>query len=300
MNILKTARTSWMLLVVVVVFFGGCQKPENSNDWPVSHWLNDNDACVRSSVGEILKSGLSYPHFSTSDDFQKNGLSDAPVKTVDVWVGQTRFVIPSQIVVSNGSYPEHHPRRYYGLHGTLPNFYPMGDSAGIKDGMTAMVEVIFGCSMKTRVWGNGPRSSSDGLKWAKARYEEDARKYGSIRQFPPKISINQRIDLGMVEVLYERGGTYKDGRPMWEATYWPLDSDMIGPDGSVSGISCTTRHDGDLARYSGQGWRCSSSMALTATSGATIQIYVSHIRQMPAVFNQIKNLLLIAQQSSKE
>ena len=103
----------------------------------------------------------------------------------------------------------------------------------------------------------------------------------------------------MIEVLMDRR-TEANGQRSWEASYWPINGELKGLAGSVSGIKCQTRHDAAEHRYGKVGWRCTSSMEVTANATAEIQIYVSHIQQMPAIFEQVKQLLVNAQQSSRE
>jgi hypothetical protein len=166
-----------------------------------------------------------------------------------------------------------------------------------------MVDVKISCWMSPSFvakWGEGPRSNEEGMRIAKAVYEDDAARFGSTRQRTPSVDIRQRDDLGMVEVLYERGGTYTDGQPMWEASCWPLKGELKGPDGTVAGIRCATRHDGALARYGDRGWRCASAMFVTPAITANVEIYVAHLQHMPAVFEQVKRVLMNAKQPSGE
>jgi hypothetical protein len=302
------SRSLSRALVTLCVFAGlsACGKPENPNDYPVSHWLKDNEDCVRATAAAIGKAGLPFPHYTYEEEpSPASGTQPKQrIKTVDMWLGPTRFVVPAQVAASNGFYPEHHPRRYEGLRGSLPQFYPPGPQAPEIDGMGSMVEVSFKCSMNPKyiaAWGQGYRSNAEGIEKVKARYEADATQFDANRPGPSKVSVNRRDDIGMVEVLYERGGAkYNDGMPMWEATYWPIDGELKGPSGNVSGIKCDTRHDPIGRRYGGQGWRCRSSMAVTPHASANVEIYVSHIQQMPAVFEQVKQLLLNAKQPSGE
>ena len=299
---LRIAR--FLVAGLVVIGALGCGKPENPNDYPVSHWLKDGEECTRASASAIVKSGLPYPNFGTADE---PAMASQPPKkritTIDMWVGTTRFVIPAAVAVAGKGYARAHPRQYQGLQGSLPNFFPVGAPAPVKDGMAAMVDVQIACSMEPSFvsqWGKGPRSNEDGMQAAKSVYDENAAKFGSTRQRPPRTSIGRRDDIGMLEVLYERGGTYTDGQPMWEATYFPLSGELRGPDGAVVGIHCATRHDGTLARYGDRGWRCSSPMRVTPNIVANVEIYVAHVQHMPTVYEQVKQLLITAKQPSGE
>jgi hypothetical protein len=250
-----------------------------------------------------MEAGLPFPNFGMEilPGVAGNAPSKPRIKTVDMWLGPTRFVIPAEVAYSNGAYPEHHPRHYEGLRGSLPHFYPTGPVAGEIDGMGSMVDVDFQCSMDEKYaasWGHGYKSNIEGIEKVKATYHADAARFDSKRSNPSKISINRRDDIGMNEVLYERGqGKYNDGRPMWEATYWPLNTELKSFDGSISGIHCDTRHDLEH-RYSKQGWRCTSGMRITPNSVAHISIYVSHIEDMPSVFEQVRQIFINAQQAT--
>lgn len=278
----------------------GCGKPKNPSDYPVSHWLEDGEECTRTAAAAILKSGLPFPNYGTEDDPATAG-SAKPQKratTVDMWVGPTRFVVPAKVAVSNGFFPEHHPRHFEGMSGSLPNFYPPGPSGPVVDGMGPMVDVRFHCSMSARYvasWGKGYQSNEDGIAKVKAQYE--ARLHRS--EFPGEVSVNRRDDLGMTEVLLDHGSN-TPGRRTWEASYWPIDRELKGPDGSVSAIGCKIRHDPVEKRYGKVGWRCTSGLRITPYASATIDVYVSQIQHMPAVFDQVKDLLKNARQPSGE
>jgi hypothetical protein len=278
----------------------GCDNASNPNEYPVSHWRNDSDECTRASVAAIVKAGLPFPNFGIEE--VPGGANGAPPKrritTVDMWLADVRFVIPAKIASIDG-YPEHHPRRYQGLHGSLPHFYPPGPPAPEIDGMGSRVDVKFVCSMDPKYaasWGKGYRSHEERIAAVKAQYEEELRQ---TPQFPGTVTVNRRDDIGMTEVLLDRHREGK-GQRWWEASYWPIDSEMKGLDGSVSGIRCEIRHDPVDRRYGHRGWSCRSGMRLTPQGGAQIEIYVTHIQQMPVVFEQVKQLLINAKQPSRK
>jgi hypothetical protein len=282
------------------LLLSACGKPTDPNDLPVSHWLNDAEDCTRASATAILKSGLPYPNFGTE---QVKGVGKEPgaiqrIKTVDMWLGPTRFVIPAA-VASSSLYPLHHPRHFEGMRGTLPNFYPPGPPADEIYGMGGSVDVFFTCSMDEEYvasWGKGYKSNAEGIEKIKADYESQL---AVLPDYPGEVTVNRREDLGMIEVLMERR-TKAGEWSVWRASYWPVDRELKGPDGSVSAIRCDARHDPEGRHYGGAGWRCSAGIRFIKHATARIDIYVSHIRQMPGVFDQVLALLSQAQQSSKE
>ena len=158
-----------------------------------------------------------------------------------------------------------------------------------------MVDVTIRCSVDpkyTDSWGKGYRSNQEGIEKVKARYEQQLR---DNLKYPGTVTVSIREDLGMTEVLMDR---YEEAnnRRFWEASYWPLKGELQSPDGGVSGIGCRTRND-PQKRYGGTGWRCSSSVGLAPHADATIEIYVSQIRHMPAVYEQVKQIFLNAKQN---
>lgn len=300
MNIKRKFRPLWFDKVFIVIFTcmvaAGCGK-EDPNDYPVSHWLNDNDLCVRASAKAIIDSGIPYPNFGKESVVnKKTGKTEERIKTVDVWVGDTRIVIPAEVAYSNGAYPKTHPRRYESLRGTLPNFYPVGPAAPVKDGMGPMVDVKLVCSMRDDYissWSKvGYKSNEEDIAEVKTRYEEEAKSWNPTLEHLPKISVNYREDLKMTEVLHERTqGPYGS-----KAIYWPMNYDLRGLNGSRSGIGCEIRHDPDEKRYGGRGWRCAAGIRFSPSASASVQIYVAHINEMPAVYEQVKRLLVNAKQ----
>jgi hypothetical protein len=162
--------------------------------------------------------------------------------------------------------------------------------------MGSRVDVRFKCSMDPKyaaTWGKGYRSNEEGIAKVKAQYEEELR---AGPKYPGEVTINRRDDIGMIEVLMDRRQE-AHGQRYWQATYWPINGELKSPDGSVSGIGCRIRHDPIERRYGKVGWQCGAGVRLTPHGGAQIDIYVSHIEQMPAVFEQVKQLFIHAQQA---
>lgn len=281
----------------------GCEKPAHPNDQSLSYWADPKnepgDPCVAATAQAILKSGLPYPHFQGEEITKPDGTKEMRAKTVDVWVGPTRFVLPAKLVRDNGAYARNHPRRFWQLGGSLPHFYPVGEPGPVVDGMGSMVDISIVCSVEpdyVASWRQeGYLSNADGIEKAKTRYETELHR-GYKGKPQAKVTVNRRDDLGMMEILFERGGVYNDGQPMWEASYWPLNAELKGPTGSVSGIGCKTRHDPEK-RYGKVGWRCGAGMRLTPEAGVSIEIYVSQIQHMPVVYEQVKQLFINAQQN---
>ena len=161
--------------LAVCAVLAGCDKPVNLNDLPVSYWADPKsikedsfgyaDGCSMASAQAILKAGLPFPNYGTKDELAADGKTiNKRITTVDFWLGGERFVFPAEIA-SSGSYPAHNPNRYNGLQGTLPHFYPKGKPAPVKDGMGAMVDVKFVCSMEPKfATSKGYQSNEDGIQ----------------------------------------------------------------------------------------------------------------------------------------
>ena len=283
-----------------------CKKPVNANDLPVSYWADPKsikedsfghaDACSLVSAQAIIKAGLPFPNYGTKDELAADGKTiNKRINTVDVWLGGVRFVFPAELV-SSGGYPEHNPNRFNGLQGTLPNFYPKGPHAPVKDGMGAMVDVKFVCSMEPKFAASkGYQSNEEGIQKVKAKYETDAQS----QDYPGTVTVNIRKDLAMTEVLLDRVKEAHNQR-YWEATYFPMKRELRNSNGGVVGIGCQIRNDpGPQKRYGGVGHTCGTGFRINPNTVVTINIYVSHLDQMPSIFDQVQQAIIIAKKAGE-
>ena len=296
-----------IVLAFAIFALLGCGKPVNYNDLPVSYWADPKskgkdalgyaDGCSVASAQAILRSGLPYPNHGTREELAADGKTIKKRITTDYWLGGVRFVFPAEIAASS-TYPEHNPHRYRSLRGTLPHFYPKGKPAPIKDGMNAMVEVNFGCMMDLKndlrfVNFIRPRSNQEGIQQVKAEYEILAKS----KDYPGVVTLNDRYDIRMIEVLLDRGSESHNQR-YWEATYWPMDRELKSSfDGTVSRIRCSIRHDPIQKRYGNRGWTCGAGMRVTEQVHAGITIYVSHLEEMPIIFDQVQQVVINAKKA---
>jgi hypothetical protein len=304
---MKAKTLAMLASIILVAALSGC-KPVNPNDLPVSHWADPatisdgyGDACSVASAKAILAAGLPFPNYGTRDQLAPDGkTSEKRITTVDYWMGGTRFVFPAELASDSGGYPDHNPNRYRELHGSLPHFYPKGELAPNIDGMGSRVDVLFECSMEpdyAASWGKGYRSNDDGIQKVKVKYEKELTDDTTL---PGTVTVSIREDLGMTEVLLDRGHEF-NGQRFWQASYWPLHKSMNSLDGGVSGIGCETRNDpAAKKRYGGRGWTCTSSLSVTPNVSASIRIYVSHIEEMPNVYEQVKQVVIHAKQAGEK
>lgn len=303
------AKTIAIAVVGIALLAGltGCEKPVNPNDLPVSHWADPKtigadgfgyaDGCSVASAQAILKSGLPFPNYGTKDELAADGKTiNKRITTVDFWLGGTRFVFPAEIA-SSGSYPAHNPNRYNGLQGTLPHFYPKGEPAKVKDGMGAMVDVKFVCSMEPKfATSKGYQSNEDGIQKVIAMYEKEL---SDDRTYPGTVTVSIRKDLGMTEVLLDRDKE-TNNRRFWQASYFPLHRELKRLDGSVNGIGCQTRNDPEpQRRYGGRGWTCGTGFRINPNVIVTIDIYVSHLDQMPNIYDQVQQVIIDAKKAAE-
>lgn len=292
-----------LLAVFLMSLLLTCRKPLNPNDLPVIYWatakpheVSGSSDCSVASAKAILKSGLPYPNYGTVDELGKDGVTiKKRIKTVDVWIGETRFVFPAELIKSGG-YPANNPSNMTGMFGTLPHFYPKGEMAPNIDGMGAMVDVNFHCSMEPKsnaMWGTN-QTTEEQIQVTKKWYEERAKSV----DLPGTVTVSVREDLGMTEVLLKQGEWPKG---LWEATYFPLQTELRGLDGGVSAIGCGTRHESPMnPDHMGAGSiRCGAGMRVTPQASVGIAIYVSHIKDMPTVFEQVKQVVINAKKAGE-
>lgn len=287
-------RTAALTLALLLL---GCGQ-EPPKDRPLSYWADpknvEGDECVAVTAQAIMKSGLPYPNRTIEVVTDSAGQTQERVKTVDVWVGPHRYLLPAKLVSDNGAYEKNHPRRFWNLGGSLPHFWPAGEPGPVVDGMGSMVDVSIKCSVDPAYvasYGKGYRSNAEGIEKVRQKYEEQLR---VSTQYPGTVTVSVREDLQMTEVLLDRKEE-ANGRRFWEASYWPLDRELKGPSEGVSGIGCTIRHDVQK-RYGGRGWRCTSAFRLSPQASVSIDIYVSQLPHMPSIFDQVRQVF----ESSKQ
>jgi hypothetical protein len=291
--------------VMVLAGLAGCQKPVEEYNQPLTYWADPKqakgqDGCVYATAQAILKSGLPYPRIGTETIQLADGRQETRNTTVDVWVGNTRFVLPAKLVKSDGGYPTNRPERYWKLGGSLPHFWPAGEPGPNVDGMGSMVDITIRCSVEPAYvasWGKGYLSNAEGIEKVHQKYLDNIKILAPERRDKASVTTNVRQDLGMTEVLFDRAGVYTDGQPQWEASYWPLSKELKGPSGNISGVGCdNVRHD-ILKRYGNRGWRCGVAIRITPEAVVSIDIYVSQLQHLPAIFEQVRQLFESAKQN---
>jgi len=282
-----------LCLLIIITTLSGCER-ENLNDKPLSYWIDYHDSCVSGMAKAISESGLPYPYKTVVNE--KTGKEEQRAYAKDLWLGAERYVIPIEYASTRDAYSKSHPYRHMALSGgSLPNYYPAGPRAGVKDGMASRVDVRFQCSMDESYEKSvGYRSNEEGIRDYTKRMQERADGMNKVRKSTAAhVSVSVRDDLAMTEVLYEKGITDSS----WMAGYLPLDNKMISFDGSVSSIDCDKRHDPVERRYGNRGWRCASALRVNKNVSAIIEIYVSHLPAMPAIHQQVKQLLMDSKQT---
>lgn len=296
----------WQSFGIAFGLFAFLFSSEAKNPWeveysqPLSYWADpqqakDQDPCVYATAQAIIKSGLPYPNFGIETIQRPDGTQATRNSTVDVWVGNTRFVLPAQLVSSNGAYPLNRPERFWTLHGSLPHLWPAGEPGPVVDGMGSMVDITIRCSVRPEhvaSWGKGYRSNAEGIEKVKRQYEQRLK---NNQHTPGRVTISVRQDLGMTEVLLDRMQEKAKGRHAGEVGYWPINKELKGPSGDVVGIGCDTQHDVQK-RYENMKWRCRTTLPITPEATALIDIYITQLQHAPTIFEQVRQLFEAAQQ----
>jgi len=110
--------TLFMGLAVCAVL-AGCEKPVHPNDLPVSHWLNDQNTCIRKTAQSIIQSGRPWPNEVI--DERPNQLGRFPLIRYDLWVADQLYELPGkgQFLKRNGFDARHSPWKYTSVSGNL-------------------------------------------------------------------------------------------------------------------------------------------------------------------------------------
>lgn len=325
MQLPKVPSFHLLALPVLVLILGlpACQRPPrvNENDLPVSHWLKDDDPCVRASAAAIIKSGRPYPNRPsaklsdlTAEQREKYGIrpdeqpsaSGEIRTTVDMWIGGTLFVVPGGNSNQMG-YPERHPSRFHGLNGRVPDFYPRkakSERLPMRQGQGPGAKVTFDCSMSpdyAKTWGvGGYRSRDEAIQGMVQQFETRLAQPSYKDQRGKQVTVTRRDDLGMFEIVMDAGVDAQGKRP-WldEAAYVPIEEELRSVAGSMSAIHCDQRYDPTLPQYGSVLARCTSSVRVTPNISADIRLPLAFMPYMPTVHQQVVALLQQAQQSNQ-
>jgi predicted small lipoprotein YifL len=301
MKINQLANGSLMIATIFVAALTACGKapplpppPVDENTYPVSHWLNDPDPCVRKTAAAIIKSGLPYPNIVRKDPAtvtERDKRLGNDVISYDAWVGDVRLVIPAKYAAVS-ALPVNHPKRVTGIIGNMPDFYPAGPPGPLLKRQGSFFGAGLTCSptldepkeVEQYPYYTAyplPYSTEQGIATDKANFEKEAARLRAFdmntkfheesiastqkafqaqarenweyhKSHPPKVTINRRDDLGMTEILLERGGEghYHKGTASFDegiskaierASYWPY-KELKSADGYITNFACEDAH----------------------------------------------------------
>ena len=164
-----------------------------------------------------------------------------------------------------------------------------------------LIEVIDAGAADDLMQGLGSNDALEGIEGEDEIYggDGDGDDLKTDPTYPGTVTVSLREDIGMTEVLLDRLKE-ANGQRFWEASYWPLKTELKGIAGNVSSIRCETRNDPlPEKRYGKRGWTCSSGMRMTPNVSASIEIYVAHIEQMPRIYEQVKQVIANAKKAGE-
>lgn len=227
--------TLFMGLAVCAVL-AGCEKPVHPNDLPVSHWLNDQDACIRKTAQSIIQSGRPWPNEVI--DKRPNQLGQYPLIRYDVWVADQLYELPGkgQFLRRNGFDRRHSPWKYTSVSGNLEDVLgiPQQKFKDYKVGGTLFGNLI--CQI------DGPPSN-----WIENRADHAPTREALIQKIVAKIKakpdfvsvqVKERDDIKMAEInVTTTSKTYVSG-------YVSRDMKQVLYDGTTAHKAIGCREDG--------------------------------------------------------
>jgi hypothetical protein len=232
-NSLNFWRVLPTLLVLVGALLGGCQKRENQNDWPVNHWLNDSDECVRATAVAIVKSGRPWPN----EVYDRAG----KLTRFDLWVGSQLYELPGDFPLDKygSGLPKHHPLRYNLVFGNAEHYLNIPSKERLSTGESKVPSSLYG---RVECGSARPKEYWVESSWVSAatRDQAIAMTLARVRDADHKIiiktEIKERIDLGMTEVR-----SYTNPPELARASYFPISKSVeqeINGKHVVKGIIC--------------------------------------------------------------
>jgi hypothetical protein len=206
-----------LLAALVALGLLGCGKQENPNDWPVSHWLNDPDPCVRETAAAIVASGKPWP----------NEVRDEKGKLIrfDFWIGDQFYELPGDTpLIRNGFAPHAHPLRYSSVSGHAETFLGVPRDKWLKFKHPGVGGTLYGnvyCSnnLPPNEWIEARALHAPNRNEAIAMALERSRKADPRRVL--RTDVNERSDIQMTEVR-----SYTNPPELAGASYFPMNRDV--------------------------------------------------------------------------
>lgn len=205
-------------LAAVVVL--GCSKPENPNDWPVSHWLNDTDPCVSKTAAAIVASGRPWPNETLDDKHQ--------LVRFDFWIGDQLYDMPAEVPIRyNGFSARAHPLKYSVVTGHAETFLGIPREKWLKFKHPGVGGTLYG---NVKCNSNDPASQWVEARWINAPTRDEAITIAlngarKAQQAEPRrilgVEVKDRIDVAMTEVRSNTNPPELAG-----ASYFPMNRDV--------------------------------------------------------------------------
>jgi hypothetical protein len=222
--------------LAVCAVLAGCEKPVHPNDLPVSHWLKDQNACIRKTAQSIIQSGRPWPNEVI--DERPNQFGQFPLVRYDLWVADQLYELPGkgQFLRRNGFDSRHAPWKYTSVSGNLEDVLgiPQQRFKDYKVGGTLFGNLI--CQI------DGPSSN-----WIENRAHHAPTREALIQKIVAQIKakpdfvsvqVKERDDIKMAEInVTTTSKSYVSG-------YVPRDMKQILYDGTTAYKAIGCREDG--------------------------------------------------------
>ncbi len=277
-----------LLLILSALTLTACEKPIHPNDLPVSHWLKDEDACIRKTAESIIASGRPWPNEvrEIREDKQDH------LVQYDLWIANQLYVMPGEpsFLTRNGFDATHHPWKYTAVSGNLENVLgiPQQKFKDWKVGGTLYGNIY--CS-----WGE-PTTRS-----VVARGYHATTRAGLIQKVTDelktqpdvlKVEVNERDDIKMAEI------NITTAQKSYTSTYVPLDMKQVLPDGRIAYklISCSQKYDPDADLSVGSS--CRAWIALGSNNiEMDFMVYQQYLPFLPALHDHILNTFIASRKN---
>lgn len=283
----RLGRASFRVFLVLVAALAlcACEKRVHPNDLPVSHWLKDEDACIRKTAESIIASGRPWPNEVWEADV--NG--QQYLAQFDLWIGDQLYVMPGgfgrTFLTRNGFDATHNPWKYTSVSGNLESVLDIPQQK-FKVGGTLYGNVV--CE-----WGRSPSRSIDMRRdHAPTRAGLIQLIVDKLRARPDvlKVEVIERDDIKMAEI------NVTTSQKTYTHAYVPRDMKQVLPDGRIAykSIDCSQKYDpnADLTGTCG-GWITLGSNNIYIH----FDVYQQYLPFLPALHDHILNTFLTSRKN---
>jgi hypothetical protein len=277
---LKLHTVAASAAIGLAVLLSGCGKAENPQAYPLTHWLKDEQGCVRETAQAIVDSGRPWP----------NEIRDEKgyLKRIDFWVGKQLYEIPFNPAGPFGvdGLPKNYPLKYW-ITGHAESLIGVPRDQMLKFKHPGVGSTLYG---DVRCYSHLPQR-----EWVENTHANAATREQLLEQLMSERFVGQRAlrreraertEIGMTELKQVMADPAE--QPRAGASYVPLGRDIaqvVNGQRLLKGISCARAYDPDQPLSTAE--RCYVWVYLGPGLWVELSVYQQAMPVLPELHDQM-------------